>query len=215
MTFPRPYLTTTLTANDEFKLRYPRYLKGAVLAALTLTVLFVWLWPGYQAKPYKLRQEKVIEIINIEPQADIVIPPPPAEVPRMPPEIEAASPDDPDAVDTIPDLIPIDTPIREGLLNPPREEGFVPSSAQPVIRFQAKADYPEIARRAGLEGTVLVHALVDVHGRVDKTVVIQGVHPLLDKAAQAAALRCRFTPAKQRDFTVPVWVAIPYRFRLR
>lgn len=215
MTFPRPYLTATLTANDEFKLRYPRYLKGAVLAALALTALFVWLWPGYQAKPYKLRQEEAFEIIDIEPPTEIVIPPPPLEVPRIPPEIEAADPDDPDAVDTIPDPIRIDTPITGGPYYPPSDEGFLPSSVQPEIKFQAKADYPEIARRAGLEGTVLVHALVDVHGRVDKTVIIQGVHPLLDKAAQAAALRCRFTPAKQRDFAVPVWVAIPYRFRLR
>jgi len=61
---------------------------------------------------------------------------------------------------------------------------------------------------------VLIHVRVDVCGRVDRAEIIQGVHPLLDKAALAAALRCRFTPAKQRDMPVPVWVAIPYRFRL-
>ena len=41
------------------------------------------------------------------------------------------------------------------------------------------------------------------------------VHVNAGMAALAAALRCRFTPAKQRDFAVPVWVAIPYNFRLR
>lgn len=215
MTLSRSLFSTSLTANDEFKLRYPRYLKGAVLAALALTALFVWLWPGYEAKPYQLRREEMIQIIDIEPPADIVIPPPPVEAPKLPPEIEAAPHDDPDAIDTIPDLMPIDTLYRNETQYPSGDEGFVPSSAQPVLKFQMKADYPEIARRAGLEGTVLVHALVDVRGRVDRAVIIQGVHPLLDKAAQTAALRCKFTPAKQRDFAVPVWVAIPYRFRLR
>jgi len=215
MTLSRTFFSTSLTANDEFKLRYPRYLKGAVLATLALTALFVWLWPGYEAQPYRLRQEKIIEIIEIEPLANVDEPPIPQEIPRLPPEIEAAPHDDPDAVDTIPDLIPIWTPFKNETLPYPSDEGFVPSSAQPVLQYHVRADYPEIARRAGLEGTVLVHALVDVYGRVDRTEIIQGVHPLLDRAAQAAALRCRFTPAKQREFAVPVWVAIPYRFKLR
>lgn len=214
MTVSRPFFATSLTANEEFKLKYPRYLKGAVLASLALTALFVWLWPGYEAKPYRLRQDKVIEIIEIEPLATVDEPPLPLEVPRLPPVVEAARPDDPDAIDTIPDPISISTPFRNDPPPPSGDEGFIPSSAQPVLSFHVKADYPEIARRAGLEGIVLVHALVDVHGRVDRTEIIQGVHPLLNKAAQAAALKCRFTPAKQRERPVPVWVAIPYRFRL-
>jgi TonB family protein len=49
---------------------------------------------------------------------------------------------------------------------------------------------------------------------VDRAEITQGVHPILDQAAKAAALRCRFTPGTQRTIPVPVWVAIPYRFRL-
>jgi len=213
MTNSRPVPVAALSANDAFKMRYPRYLKGAVLAALLLTALLVWLWPGYEVKPYKLRQEAIIELIVLEPVVPVIEPPKPLEVPRLPPIVEAAPEDDPDAVDTIPDLIPIGTPINR-VPAPRTDEGFVPSSAEPVLEYQMKADYPEMARRAGLEGTVMIHALVGVHGRVDRAEVIQGVHPLLDKAAKAAALRCRFTPGKQRKMAVPVWVAIPYRFRL-
>jgi len=90
----------------------------------------------------------------------------------------------------------------------------VASSAEPQLKFHVKADYPEIARRAGLEGTVMVHVLVDRNGRVDRAEVTRGVHPILDQAAKTAALRCRFTPGTQRTIPVPVWVAIPYRFRL-
>jgi len=190
MTHSRPLFAAALSA---------RYLKGAVLLALVLTALLVWLWPGYEAKPYVLRQTEVLELVVIEPISLLDEPPQPIEVPRMPPIVEAADVDDPNAVDTIPEPISIWTPFRKVIQPPLSDEGFIPSSAEPVLTFQMKADYPEIARRAGLEGTVLIHAR----------------HPLLDKAAQAAALRCRFTPAKQRAVSVPVWVAIPYRFRLR
>ena len=214
MTHSRPVIVAALSANEAFKLQYPRYLKGAVLIALALTALLVWLWPGYEAKPYALRQTEVLELVVLEPLPLVVEPPKPIEVPRLPPIVEAAPADDPDAVDTIPDLIPITTRINDVTYLPASDEGFIPSSAEPEITFQMKADYPEIARRARLEGTVLIHARVNARGQVDRAEIIQSVHPLLDKAALAAALRCRFTPAKQRTVSVPVWVAIPYRFRL-
>ena len=215
MTHSRPAIVAALSANEAFKLQYPRYLKGAVLIALVLTALVVWMWPGYEAKPYVLRQTEVMEWVVLDPLPPVVEPPKPIEVPRLPPIVEAAKVDDPNAVDTIPDPISIWTPFAKVTQPPPSDEGFIPSSTEPVITFQMKADYPEIARRAGLEGTVMIHARVNARGQVDRAEVIQGVHPLLDKAALAAALRCRFTPAKQRTVSVPVWVAIPYRFRLR
>jgi len=98
---------------------------------------------------------------------------------------------------------------------PVDDAGFVPSSAKPLLQAQPKADYPEIARRVGLEGTVVVHVLVGIDGRVEAAEVTRGVHPLLDKAALAAARRCVFEPARQRELKVKAWVAVPYRFRLR
>lgn len=215
MELSRPILATSLTANAAFKLKYPRYLKGAVLVALALTALFVWLWPGYQAEPYQLRKPEIFEVVLLEPVPTVVLPPKPEEVPRLIPEVEPAPIDDPEALDTIPDPMPIDTPIDPTIYPPARDEGFVPSSAEPELTYQVKAEYPEIARRAGLEGTVLVHVRVNSRGQVDKVEIGRSVHPILDKAALTAALRCRFTPATQRKIPVPVWVAIPYRFRLR
>lgn len=214
MTISRPVLVATLTANDAFKLRYPRYLKGAVLAALALTALFVWLWPGYQAKPYQLRQPEAFEIVEIEPIPTITEPPKPLEKIEMPPIIKAAPADDPDAVDTIPDLFPFDGIFHKDTPTIPDDTGFVASSAQPQLQFHVKAAYPEIARRAGLEGTVMVNVRVDRRGRVDRAEIIQSVHPILDRAAKTAAMRCRFTPGTQRSIPVPVWIAIPFRFRL-
>ena len=40
------------------------------------------------------------------------------------------------------------------------------------------------------------------------------MHPLLDRAAREAALRCRFSPGKQRGIAVKAWMAIPFVFGL-
>lgn len=213
MTRTRPAIAAVLSANDVFKLRYPRYLKGAILAALAMTALFTWLWPGYQAQPYQARREETI-IIEIETEAPVIAPPRPIEAPRLPPVVEPARADDPDAEDTIPELFPFDYPFTEPAPGGMGEEGFVASSALPELVAFAKADYPELARRARIEGTVVIEVLVTAGGGVGHASILQSVHPLLDKAAMAAALRCRFTPARQRELAVPVRVAIPYRFRM-
>jgi len=72
-------------------------------------------------------------------------------------------------------------------------------------------EYPEAARRAGVEGTVLVQALVGTDGRVKDTKVVKSV-PGLDDAAVAAARKWVFKPALSHGEPVEVWVAVPVRF---
>ena len=95
-----------------------------------------------------------------------------------------------------------------------QDEGFLASSSNPIIKIFAKPQYPEIARRSALEGTVIVKVLVGPDGLVKDAVVLQGVHPLLDREALAAARRCTFIPGKQRDIPVKAWMALPFNFRL-
>lgn len=215
MTHSQHNSTAILSANDTFKLKYPRYLKGAILAALVLTALLVWLWPDIQPNPYQLRQK--VEMVWVDVPDPIEIPEPPTLLvaPRIPPVIIAAPEDDPKAEDPWWEPVPFWDPAPTPNPGPTSYDGFVASSAIPQLTFQVKAEYPEIARRAQLEGTVLVHVLVNVNGRVEQAVVIQGAHPILDKAAIAAARKCQFTPAKQREMKVKAWVAISYRFKLR
>lgn len=207
----RPY-AVAVSANDAFKLQYPKYLRRSILAALALVALIVWLWPGYQPQPYKLRESQVFEIVEIAPPADVVVPPPPL-APIINKPIEAAPEGDPDII-TDP-VMPRWDPFPRVEPAPPNYDGFVASSANPQLLQQAKADYPEIARRSGIEGTVTVRVLVGPGGSVKEAIVVQGVHPILDRAAVAAALKCRFKPARQREMKVKAWVAIPYRFKLR
>jgi TonB family protein len=56
--------------------------------------------------------------------------------------------------------------------------------------------------------------LIDTKGNVEDVRVIKS-NPMLDDAAIAAAWQFKFTPAKQRDRLVKVWMSIPFHFRLK
>lgn len=78
-----------------------------------------------------------------------------------------------------------------------------------------KIEYPEMARRAHLEGRVVIQFIVDEKGRVVDPVVLKGVHPMLDEAALKALRQVQFTPGRQRTKPVPVRMSLPVMFRLR
>lgn len=84
----------------------------------------------------------------------------------------------------------------------------------PVVVVRVPPEYPELARRAGVEGVVVLHALVGRDGRVLKVRILAS-HPLLDAAAEEAVAQWVFVPAKTAGRPVPVWVSIPLRFSLR
>ena len=82
--------------------------------------------------------------------------------------------------------------------------------------FMAKPTYPRIALDAGVEGTVLVLVLVGRDGRaLDVRIDPRHSVPLLDRAAEEAARRCVFTPALANGRPVIVWLAVPFKFKLR
>ncbi|MDD3806477.1 MAG: energy transducer TonB [Candidatus Marinimicrobia bacterium] len=76
--------------------------------------------------------------------------------------------------------------------------------------------YPEIAREAQIEGTVIIQAFINEQGIVTDCVVLQGIpNTGLDEAAIDAIKKTRFKPAKQRDRNVGVWISIPVVFKLK
>ena len=75
-------------------------------------------------------------------------------------------------------------------------------------------EYPVIAERAGIQGTVTLKVLVNEKGIVDSVEVIEG-HSIFRKPAIDAAKATTFTPAKYNDRAVACWVIMPYRFTLQ
>lgn len=83
----------------------------------------------------------------------------------------------------------------------------------PSVVARVTPEYPQFARDAGVEGTVLVWALVGLDGRVENTQIQRSI-PMLDPAALDAVRQWRFTPALANRHAVRVWVAVSVRFRL-
>ena len=74
--------------------------------------------------------------------------------------------------------------------------------------------YPDEARESGVQGVVLVQALVIEDGSVADCRIVNSI-PLLDEAAIAAVRQWRFKPARTAGKPVAVWLAVPVRFSLQ
>lgn len=73
--------------------------------------------------------------------------------------------------------------------------------------------YPDSARDAGVEGLVVVQALVCITGRVAETRVVQSI-PMLDAAASDAVRQWIFRPAVRERSPIAMWFTVPVRFTL-
>lgn len=92
---------------------------------------------------------------------------------------------------------------------------FVWTDEMPQLVKGVKPDYPDLAREAGVEGTVKLQLLVGLDGHVMRALVRPGGSvPMLDEAAIAAAMKTVFTPALANHRPVMVWVTQDYRFTL-
>ncbi len=97
----------------------------------------------------------------------------------------------------------------------PKFNEFVAYDTPPAPLETPHPEYPAIAKQAQVEGTVIVQILLDLDGGVMQTRVARSSGNLaLDEAAVDGAKKFKFTPAKQRDKPVRVWVSMPIVFRL-
>lgn len=83
----------------------------------------------------------------------------------------------------------------------------------PTSLIKVQPVYPEAARAAGIEGTVLVQALIGRDGLVKDMKLSKGVDGL-DAAALVAVRQWTFQPATLAGKPVAVWVAVPVKFSL-
>lgn len=75
--------------------------------------------------------------------------------------------------------------------------------------------YPELARKAGIEGKVILDAQIDVKGDVIATRIRKSLGPTgCDEAAIKAIRAVKWNPAYQRDTPVKVWITITIEFKL-
>jgi TonB family protein len=94
---------------------------------------------------------------------------------------------------------------------PSADRVYVEELAEPLAK--ETCEEPAAARAQGVEGTVLVRALIDTTGTVAETIVVRSVPPL-DAVAIACARQLHFKPTLMNNVPVARWVAIPVKFSL-
>ncbi len=96
-------------------------------------------------------------------------------------------------------------------------DDFVDVSEEPtpVEPLEKLIQYPEVARRSGLEGNVTVSALIGKDGRVDSVVVLKSDYDLFKEAAITAMKKAKFTPARQNGTPLKVWTTTTLHFKLK
>jgi protein TonB len=201
-----------VSANIEFKAKYPKYVQISLLMALLIHAVAFAFWPEYVPGVYRLREEK-LEVFDIPPE--IEIPPPPEEIARPEVAVEVEASDEASEDETIaPTFLDAENLPPAPPPPPPEPEMFFAFDTYPVVTRSATPVYPELARKAEVEGTVVVMATIDESGNVMSAWIANTTAEVLNQSALDAAYKFKFTPAKQRDVAVKATISIPFRFSL-
>jgi protein TonB len=185
-----------------------------MFVSLTLIIFAFLLVPTIEVEPYELRREVITMVEEISSQIEKFEEPPPTERPKI--AIEAPDEITEEVVETIAETVFRENIIKTTPTGPDIEiVPYYKVEVKPQPIAIPKPAYPPLAQQAGIEGQAVVKALVDIDGTIREVQILKSSgNQMLDEAALAAAKRATFTPAKQRDAFVRVWVSIPMRFRL-
>jgi protein TonB len=163
---------------------------------------------------------------------------PPIAEPPQPVEQAAPLPVEPEpkveqAAPAVPPPVPVRPASRQTAAAPPSVHASRPAMAslsapaavaiapllpaRPVAGMESDRPpaYPEMARRRGQQGRVVLHVNVSAEGMpVTVAVVATSGYASLDAAAMTAVQQWRFVPATRGGTPVPAVAEVPVRFRL-
>jgi protein TonB len=210
----------------DLRKQYPIYVQVGMVVALLLLIL-AFRVDLQQESDFQvvMEEQEVVQMEEIQQTEQETKPPPP---PRPPVPVEVPNDeiveDEAVNLDASLDLnesletsAPPPSPEEE---EEEEQEVFVVVEDRPELiggmaALQKAVEYPEFAKKAGIEGRVFVQFVVDEQGNVQNPQVTRGVHKLLDQAAVEAVKEMKFKPGKQRGKAVKVQMSLPVTFRLR
>ncbi len=213
-----------------------KYFEIALLIALIFHLALVWIkMPDFGSK--QIVEEKKTE----RKVTRIVLPPPPEQkleqlqiqkkVKKIP--IPDPTPDEPEPVVPIETNVQQDTPETldsEYMVGDLPDEPPVPTGpvSEATIglekpkynlkQLMSNVVYPELGKKAGLQGTIIVQAVLRKDGTVGDVKVVAGNlrnYPFFRQAAINAVKKLKFTPGKLRGHPVDVIMTLTIRFRLK
>ena len=206
----------------DLRLSYNLHLQlGFIVSIAIFITLFKVNIPTKVPSPILIEEQEEIFIEEVIQTKQIETPPPP---PRPPVPVEV--PNDEILEDEIIDLdteLDLDGPLDIPPPPPPKSEEtqddfFVVVEQMPQLigglaSLQKKVKYPEMARRAAIEGRVTIQFIVNEKGRVENPRVIRGIGGGCDEEALKAVMTARFKPGMQRGRPVRVQYSLPIVFR--
>ncbi|MBK34398.1 MAG: hypothetical protein CME26_02570 [Gemmatimonadetes bacterium] len=208
----------------DLRLRYKKVFWICTGINFVLHVAVAILYPEMNVQAAARKRDQII--INMEdiPETRQIQRPPPPPRPAVP--IETESDDVPDDVtiestdldfdDALVDLPPPPPPGSDEIEEEIMEFWGVQVKPQRLNMKDpnARPKYPEIARKAGLQGKVFVRFHVGKDGRVHEVQILKG-EAIFQQAAIDAVMKFRFSPAMQNDKAVSVWMSQVIRFDLQ
>lgn len=102
----------------------------------------------------------------------------------------------------------------------PEEDFFIVVEQMPELvgglaALQQQIRYPEMARRAGIQGLVVVQFIVNERGETESHIILRGIGGGCDEEALRVVRNARFSPGLQRGRPVRVQYHLPVMFRLQ
>ena len=206
----------------DLRLSYNLHLQiGFIVSIAIFLILFKVNMPTKVPSPILIEEQEEIFIEEVIQTKQIETPPPPPW-PPVPVEV----PNDEILEDEIIDLdteLDLDGPLDLPPPTPPKSEEtqddfFVVVEQMPQLigglaSLQKKVRYPEMARRAAIEGRVTIQFIVNEQGKVENPRVIRGIGGGCDEEALKAVMTARFKPGMQRGRPVRVQYSLPIVFR--
>jgi protein TonB len=84
----------------------------------------------------------------------------------------------------------------------------------PILKERVEPVYPEPARKARMQGVVILEAIITADGTVSDVKVLKSVNPLLDAAAERAVSHWTYRPATLSGRAVSVYLTVTVNFQL-
>jgi len=109
-------------------------------------------------------------------------------------------------------------PTEDILLPTPKSEEiyeFFKVEIKPQVIKSVPPEYPEFAKKAGIEGRVIISAVVDEEGNVVEAQIVSSTNSIFNEPALKAVYQYKFSPAMMKDKKVKVRILIPFNFVIR
>lgn len=107
----------------------------------------------------------------------------------------------------------------EKIMAPSSDQVFMESVVEerPEVLSGPQLQYPDLLRQAGIQGRVLVQAIIDTTGRAEpqSVKIIQSPNPGFDQSAKNYVLRALFRPARVHGRAVRVLLNLPIDFKVK